>query len=90
MTITHNTAEQRFETQIDGHTAFLSYQVNGDVLDMDHTIVPAELGGRGIGGQLATAALTFAREHHKKVIPSCSFVAHFIGKNPQFADLIAD
>lgn len=90
MLITHNPATQRFETVIDGHTAFLSYQVIDDTtLNYNHTIVPSALGGRGIGSALVKFALDTAQAHHKKIVPSCSFVANYIDKHPNYQSLLA-
>ncbi|ATR77949.1 GNAT family N-acetyltransferase [Moraxella osloensis] len=89
MTIIHNEQAQRFELQKDGQIAYLSYQQQGDKLVYDHTIVPDELGGQGIGKQLAKHALDYAREQGKKVVPACSFVANFMQKNPEYNDLKA-
>ena len=88
-TITHNQTAHRFETTIDGHTAYLSYQQNGDVLNYNHTIVPNALGGQCVGKLLAKYALDYARDNDKKVIPSCSFVDNFITKHPEYQDLLA-
>lgn len=79
--ITHNLATQRFEVNIDGHTGFLSYEViDDDTLNYNHTIVPKELGGRGLGTALVKHALDYARDNGKKVVPSCSFVASYIDR----------
>lgn len=87
--ITHNVANQRFETVINGHTAYLSYEVIAEnQLNYNHTIVPDALGGQGIGKALVKYALDDARAQGNKVRPSCSFVAHFIQKNPEYADLV--
>lgn len=84
MQITHNPTAQRFETVIDGHTAFLSYEIVDDnTLNYNHTIVPSELGGRGVGTALVKFALDYARDNGKTVVPSCSFVARYLTKNPQ-------
>ena len=89
MNITHNATTQRFETTIDGITAYLSYQVTSDdTLIYDHTIVPSALGGRGIGSALTKFALDYAIEHDKKVVPSCSFVAHYINKHTQYQSVL--
>lgn len=86
--ITHNQDAQRFETTIDGHTGYISYQVQGDTLVYDHTIVPSELGGKGVGSALVKHALDYARSHDKKVVPQCSFVATYIKKRPEYAELV--
>ena len=38
--ITHYPDKKRFETQVDGVTAFVQYRLSGDKLDIIHTIVP--------------------------------------------------
>lgn len=88
--IIHNLATQRFEVTIDGHTGFLSYEViNDDTLDYNHTIVPKELGGRGLGTALVKHALDYARDNGKKVVPSCSFVASYINRRDEYQTLLA-
>ncbi|MGP5536485.1 GNAT family N-acetyltransferase [Psychrobacter glacincola] len=88
LTITHDEQANRFETSIDGHTGYISYQERDDTLVYDHTIVPQELGGRGIGSALVKHALNYAREQNKKVIPQCSFVSSYISKHPDYQDLL--
>ena len=88
--IIHNSTTQRFEITIDGITAFLSYQVcDSGVWDYNHTIVPKELGGRGLGSQLVKFALDYAKSENKKIIASCSFVASYVDKHPEYQDLVA-
>lgn len=88
--IVHDPSTQRFSFTIDGLTGFLSYEVIDEhTLDYSHTIVPKELGGRGLGGALVEHALAYAREHHKKVVPSCSFVASYIDKHAEYQSLLA-
>ena len=88
--IIHNSTTQRFETTIDGITAFLSYQARDDgAWDYNHTIVPKALGGRGLGSQLVKFALDHAKSENKKIIASCSFVASYVDKHPEYQDLVA-
>ena len=81
--ITHNQAANRFETTIEGHTGFISYQDQDDRIVYDHTIVPSELGGKGVGSALVKHALDYARSEGKKVVPTCSFVASYINKHAE-------
>ncbi|MGO2758324.1 GNAT family N-acetyltransferase [Psychrobacter sp.] len=78
--ITHNESANRFETTIDSHTGYISYQDRGNELVYDHTVVPQQLGGRGLGSALVKHALDFARQQEKKVVPQCSFVSSYISK----------
>ena len=86
--ITHNQAANRFETNIEGHTGFISYQDQDDRIVYDHTIVPSELGGKGVGSALVKHALDYARSEGKKVVPTCSFVASYINKHAEYQDLL--
>ncbi|MBP3946156.1 GNAT family N-acetyltransferase [Psychrobacter sp. K31L] len=86
--IVHDEQAKRFETSINGHTGYISYQERDGKLVYDHTIVPQELGGRGVGSGLVKHALDYAREQDKKVVPQCSFVASYISKHPGYQDLV--
>lgn len=89
MSIIHDEQGKRFNLTLDGHTAFLTYQVLDDERWLfDHTIVPSPLGGQGIGSRLVKYALDTAKDKHKKVIPACSFVAHFVKKHPEYQAII--
>ncbi len=91
LSIHHDPVRQRFETTIDGITAYLSYvQMTADVWNYNHTLVPPALGGRGLGTLLVRHALDYAAAHDKKVIPSCSFVAKYIERRPEYQSLMAD
>ncbi len=87
-TVIYNPDDSRFEIHIDNYTAVLDYSLHGSTMLMTHTVVPSELGGRGLGGLLAQAGLDYAREKGYKVEPLCSFVAAYIRKNPQYQDLL--
>lgn len=54
-----------------------------------HTEVDAELGGRGMGNQLVAAMLGDVRRRGLKVVPACSFVAAYLRRHPEDADLEA-
>ena len=86
--IVHNEQANRFETTVDGQTSYISYQDRDDTLVYDHTIVPQQLGGRGIGSALVEHALDYARERNKKVVPQCSFVEAYVNKHPEYQDLV--
>jgi predicted GNAT family acetyltransferase len=89
MQIADNAAKSRFETTVDGETASLLYRLAGDTITLVHTEVPVALGGRGIGGELARAALDSARARGLKVVPTCPFVRAYIARHPEYADLVA-
>ncbi|RTL54606.1 MAG: N-acetyltransferase [Bradyrhizobiaceae bacterium] len=86
--IRNNTAKSRFELDADGHIAVSYYTVAGNVVTFKHTEVPKELEGRGIGSKLIKGALEQARAQGLKVVALCPFVKAYIGKHPEFADLL--
>jgi predicted GNAT family acetyltransferase len=87
-TISHNAAAHRFEAATDHGVATLRYFERGGVLDLAHTAVPQEAEGQGLGGALAQAALEYARDNGRKVIPSCPFVHSYLQKHKEYADVV--
>ena len=88
--VMHNVKLQRFESQAgDAPLAFVSYTHEGEHVILDHTFVPEELQGHGMAATLVRAALHEARQRHWRIVPRCPYVATFIKRNPDFADLVA-
>ena len=83
-----NRSEHRFELNIDGHIAAAYYKRAGNVITFNHTEVPAELGGKGIGSKLVKGALDQVRADGLKVVAQCPFVKGCIDKHPDYADLL--
>ena len=71
----------------DGDTAIAAYEIDGDTITFTHTLVPPALQGQGVGSTLIAYALAQARERHLKVVAACSFVAAYIERHPDSADL---
>ena len=86
--VVDNAARHRFELNVDGHVAFLNYNLHPNEIVLVHTEVPKELGGHGIGGKLAAAALDSARARGLKVQAPCPFVTSYIERHPEYADLL--
>lgn len=85
--ITHAPERQRFELHIEGHTAYEEYFHIPQGVVFAHTIVPPELGGRGIAGRIVQHALAWARQGGLQVRPDCSFVRAYMDKHPEYADM---
>lgn len=83
--VTDNQAEGRFEATLDGHLGVLEYQLQGDRLQLDHTEVAEELGGRGVAGRLVAAAVDRAAEEGLTVIPVCSYARTWLERHPDVA-----
>ena len=54
-----------------------------------HTETPPALRGRGIGSELVKGALDLIRRDGRKVIAGCGFVADYLDRHPENADLVA-
>jgi predicted GNAT family acetyltransferase len=55
---------------------------------IDHTEVNEGYKGKGLGMQLVTAGVNYARENHLKILPLCPFAKMIFEKTPAFADVL--
>lgn len=83
--VKHNEAEGQFEIALEKGTAFLQYQRSGETMRLIHTEVPEGQRRRGLGSQLARAALDYAHFNQLKVVPQCPFVRLYLQKHPEAA-----
>lgn len=89
MKIEHHPAVHRFVARLPEGDAVLDYRMTSKtVMDMLSTRVPATARGRGAGGALVEAALTHARTNNLRVIPSCWYVETWVGRHPEYRELL--
>lgn len=90
VTVTHNPGSTRFEAHRGDELAgFADYQLTSELYVFTHTEVQPALEGRGIGGELARAALDHVREEGSRTILAiCPFIAAWIDRHPDYADLL--
>ena len=86
--VTLNDAAGRFETEVDGETAFAEFRVEPGVITFPHTVVPDAIEGQGVGSALVRAGLDHARAKGLKVKPACSFFAGYMARHPETQDLL--
>lgn len=84
-----NPGESRFEMQVDGGMAFVSYRRGDGRIILNHAEVPQVLEGRGVGSRLVKATLDSLRRDGLKVVPRCPFIAAYIRRHPEYADMLA-
>jgi predicted GNAT family acetyltransferase len=90
MQVRHDQAGHRFIGETASGSAVLAYTPSGaGTLELYSTYVPASERGRGLGGQLVQAAVSYAREQGLQIVPSCWYVAAWIGAHPEHRDLVA-
>ena len=89
LNVQHNIEARRFEIHYGDEMARLEYHLRGPTIVYTHTVVPLALEGHGIAGRLAREALDYARDNGLSVAPLCPYVADYIVKHPEYADLVA-
>ena len=87
--MTDNPAQSRYEL-VDGDTlaGIAAYRLDGDTVTFTHTEVTDAYEGQGAGSRLARAALDDSRTHGRRVVARCPFIAGWIERHPDYADLV--
>ena len=80
-----NKEKQRFELEVDSSIAYLTYNIVDEDWHLPHTIVPKELGGKGVGTRLVKQSLDYLRDRKIKYLPICSFITSFVAKHKEYA-----
>ena len=86
--VVHNATARRFEMAIEGRIAYSKYLLAGNKLVIEHTEVPAELEGQGIAGRIVRTELDYARAQKLVVLALCPYAKAFIGRHPEYQDLL--
>jgi predicted GNAT family acetyltransferase len=88
-TVRNDEQAHRYEIVVDDAVAgFVTYRDRGDERALLHTEVDRAFEGRGLASRLIRAALEDARSRGLAVLPHCPFVRSFIGKHPEYVDLV--
>jgi uncharacterized protein len=88
--VVQNEDAQRFEARMGDEVAgFVDYVTKGDVVVMTHTEVEPQHEGQGVASRLVGGALDQLRDAGLRVGPQCSYVASYIRKHSEYADLVA-
>ncbi|MER6122086.1 GNAT family N-acetyltransferase [Streptomyces sp. NPDC001795] len=81
-------AKHRYEILVDGTRAGLTaYRDRGTQRVFYHTEVDEAFAGQGLASQLVQQALTDVRTSGKRIVPVCPYVAKFLEKHDEFADI---
>lgn len=88
MEILNNTENSRFELEVESNLAYLNYVIAMGHFCINHTEVPEELKGQGIGGKLVRHAIDFGVANNMKIFPFCPFAASYIKKNEELLPFV--
>lgn len=84
-----NEGRNRFELDVGGTVAFVTYRKSPGAITLVHTEVPRELGGQGVGSRLARATLDAVRAQGRVLSVECEFIRSFMTKHPEYNNLLA-
>ena len=89
--VTDNPDQDRFEIRVDGELAGIAvYHRAGNRIVFLHTEVDDAYEGQGLGKTLAREALDSVRAAGLEVVPKCPFIAGFIKRHREYADLVPE
>lgn len=89
--VLHAPDERRYIAQVDSEVAgFLQYHERPGLIALVHTEVDDRFEGQGVGSALAVFALEDARARGLAVLPFCPFVAGYIQRHREYADLVPE
>jgi predicted GNAT family acetyltransferase len=86
-----NPQANQYEIEVDGKVAgFVAYRRAGSTIAVTHTEIDPAYEGRGLGSVLVRGALDAARAEGAAVRPFCPFVRQYIGRHPEYLDLVPE
>lgn len=87
--LNNNTTEHRYELTNEGKiVGFAEYKLDDNAVVFTHTEIAPEHEGNGYGSQLAKQALEDVRKQGKLAVPRCEFIAAYIERHKEYADLV--
>jgi predicted GNAT family acetyltransferase len=90
VTITHHDqgGAGEYHAEVVGSSAIgrLTWVERGGNRVAEHTLVPAEIGGRGVAARLVEALVADARAEGFRIVPACSYVEAAFRRHPEWAE----
>jgi uncharacterized protein len=89
LVVQDNPQELRYEALQDGEpVGLIRYRVEPGVVVLVHTEVDEAVEGTGVGSRLVRGALDDIRARGLRLVPVCPFVAAYLRRHPEYADLV--
>ena len=90
LVVADNPEDSRYEGRLDGQVVgFSEYELRNELIVFLHTEVDPAFEGRGFGSELASSALDDVRARGLRVVARCPFIAAYIRRHREYADLLA-
>lgn len=80
MKVTHDKKACRFNIMTEGYIGYVEYAIHDGKLDILHTVVPKEIGGKGIASLLVGTAYSYASKNGLEPAATCTYAAHWLEK----------
>ena len=90
--VTDDREHKRYLISEDGEqVGLMTYRLRSGLIELLHTEVDPDHGGRGLAGTLVRTVLDDARARGLEVVPLCPYVAEFIGEHRDaYLDLVPE
>jgi predicted GNAT family acetyltransferase len=88
--VVRNSDKGQYEIYLgDERVGYAAYEEEVGRVVFTHTVVDPAYEGRGFGGRLVAFALDDVRRQGLFIVPLCPFVAAYVKRHPEYADLAA-
>lgn len=90
--VRRNEKESRFEASFAGALlGYIEYSIDGNVMDLPHTLVFPAFEGQGVASSLTRKSLDMirAQDDEMRVIPTCPYIEVWIKRHPEYEDMLA-
>jgi predicted GNAT family acetyltransferase len=89
ISFSNNEQDNQFVVKTQGNYGMIEYEkLAPNHIELYHTEVDPELEGKGVARVLVQRALEYCRTQDWRVTPSCTYVAAYIKRHPEFQDLV--
>lgn len=86
--IVHNKAQRRFTLDINGELAIVNYSLNDGVMALNHSEVPYNLRGQGIGKVLVEKTFEQLTKEGYKAVAICSYIKVVARRSDKWSTII--
>lgn len=88
MEVKHDKLNKRFFLEVEGEEVYTAYSLDENVMELYTTYTPPDLRGKGLAEKVVRAAIEYAKENNFYIIPSCSYVAVYLQRHPEYKYLL--